>query len=124
MILPPILLQAPEKEQEMIAYACNMYQSLQTQRIAAEESRRRLLSEAQDQYDIAKVMGNKAKSVKRHADKLISLAIEGIFDTRGKTCGSGKLLNYFGCGATFLMATIIDMQIFDTNMKQAVSHSH
>ena len=118
MILPPMLLQAPEKEQEMIAYACSVYQSLQTERVAAEESHRRLLSEAQDQHRIAMVKGIKAKSVKRHTDKLISLALEGIFTARGSTCGSGKLLDYFGCKATFLITTIIE---FDTNMKQSVS---
>jgi len=92
VILPPILLQVPEKEQKMIAYACSVYQSLQTERLAAEEAHRRLLSEARDQHRIAKVKGIKAKSVKRHVDRLISLALEGLFAARENTCGGSKNL--------------------------------
>jgi len=88
--LPPMLLQAPEKEQEMIAYACRVYQSLQTERLAAEETHRQLLSEARDQQHIAKVKGSKAKSVKRQVDSLVSLALEGLFAARENTCGGGS----------------------------------
>jgi ribosomal protein L17 len=110
-----------EKEQKMIAYTCSMYQSLQTEHIAAEESHHQLLSEAQDQHHITKAKGSKAKLVKRHVDRLISLALEGMFASHSSTCGSGKLLNYFGCKAIFLITTIIDLQLFDTNMKQVIS---
>ena len=95
-----MVLQAPEKEQKMIAHACSVYQSLQTQRIAAEDSRRRLLSQAKTQRRIAKAKSSKAKLVKRHAASLISLAVEGLFAARenGLCSGSktpGKIVKSF-----------------------------
>jgi ribosomal protein L17 len=81
-----MLLQAPEKEQKMIAYACSVYQSLQTKCIAA-ETHHQLLLEAQAQHHIAKVKGSKAKSVKQHADRLVSLALDGLFAACKNACG-------------------------------------
>ena len=43
--------------------------------IAAEETYHQLFLEAQDQHRIAKVKSSKAKSVKRHTDKLVQRVI-------------------------------------------------
>jgi hypothetical protein len=76
--MPAALLHVPEKERHMIAWACEAYGTLQSQRAVEEEKCRQLLLKAKDHRQIADTKGVKVKSVKQYFDMLVNLAIQGL----------------------------------------------
>jgi hypothetical protein len=66
----------------MIAYVCEAYESLQSQRIAEEQLYRQHLLEAEEHRRIAETKSTTAKSVKRQAKVLVDLALQGLAGTK------------------------------------------
>jgi len=80
--IPAVLLCAPENERQMIAWTCEAYRVLQTQRAVEEEKFRQLFLKAREHRRIADAKGAKAKLIKQHFDMLVQLAMQGMNNSK------------------------------------------
>jgi hypothetical protein len=105
--MPAALLHAPEKERQMIAWACEAYGILLSQRAAEEEKCRQLLLKANDHRQIADTKGVKAQSIKQHFDVLVNLALQGLSNSH-EPLGHSLLL----CSNSEIFVNGNDTQLF------------
>jgi hypothetical protein len=66
----------------MIAWTCEAYRVLQTQRAVEEEKFRQLFLKAREHRRIADAKGAKAKLIKQHFDMLVQLAMQGMNNSK------------------------------------------
>ena len=120
--MPAVLLHAPEKERQMIAWACEAYGVLQSQRAAEEEKCRQLLLKANDHRQIADTKGVKAKSIKQHFDVLVNLALQGLSNShKGHSlllCSSSEICVNGNDAQLFICIVIILMLIYAGSQRQ------
>ena len=94
----------------MIAWTCEAYRVLQTQRAAEEEKFRQLFLKARDHRRIADTKGAKAKLIKQHFDELVHLALQGL--TNSKTHHKLELHPLLLCSGSQNYASGNDTKLF------------